>query len=260
MGRFIPIVLSLAMLSTSCNQNTRPMPQAKEKSSKVDAKTFVVDPSIAASIHGTIHITGTTPAPVEIDMAMDPGCTLSNSAKNFSQQFVVKQGRLANVYLYVKQGLEGKSFAVPSSPVVLDQRGCRYQPHVLALMAGQSLQVLNDDSTMHNVLAQPNAPSNPQWNESQMPKGAPIEKAFHDPEVMLPIKCNQHPWMKAYVNVAANSFYAISDAQGDFEIKGLPPGEYTIAAVHEALGEQTQQVTLGAKDEKEVDFAYAAPK
>jgi plastocyanin len=218
-----------------------------------------IDLATAGSIHGVIHFTGTAPAPVEIDMGMDPGCTIANPQPNFSQQYVVKHGQLANVYVYVKQGLEGKNFSVPLTPVILDQKGCRYQPHVIALMAGQTLQVLNSDPTMHNVHAQPNAPSNPQWNMSQMPKGAPIEKTFHDPEVMMPFKCNQHPWMKAYVNVAANPFFAVSDADGKFEIKGLPPGEYTIAAVHEDAGEQTQKVTVGAKEAKELDFSFASP-
>jgi plastocyanin len=189
---------------------------------------------------------------------MDPGCTIAKSEPNFSQQYVVGNSGLANVYVYVKEGLEGKNFATPSSPVILDQKGCRYEPHVLALMTGQTLKVLNDDPTMHNVHAQPNAPSNPEWNMSQMPKGAPIEKTFHDPEVMMPVKCNQHPWMKAYVNVAANPFYAVSDRDGNFEIKGLPPGEYTIAAVHEALGEEMQKVAVGAKEDKKVEFTYAA--
>lgn len=234
------------------------MPANSESTKQIQpANLTTVDPGTAASIHGTIHLSGTPPAPVQIDMGMDPGCTISTSEPNFSQQFVVNKGKLANVYVYIKQGLEGKNFAIPSAPVVLDQKGCRYEPHVLALIAGQTLRVLNSDPTMHNVHAQPNAPSNPQWNMSQMPKGEPIEKTFHDPEVMMPVKCNQHPWMKAYVNVAANPFYAVSDANGNFEIKGLPPGDYTIAAVHEALGEQTQKISVAAKESKTLEFNFA---
>lgn len=256
MHRLFVCILLIALLLSACSQNTGPMPASPTKTEVSPAKLTVVDPATAASIHGVIRFKGNAPTPVQIDMGMDPGCALSNSKPNFSQQFVVNGGGLANVFIYVKQGLEGKSFAIPSTAVMLDQKGCRYQPHVLALMAGQTLQVLNSDSTMHNVHAQPNAPSNPQWNMSQMPKGAPIEKTFHDPEVMMPFKCNQHPWMKAYVNVAANPFYAVSDASGKFEIKGLPAGEYTIAAVHEALGEQTQTMAIGAKDNKAVEFTF----
>jgi len=234
------------------------MPDNAAEKRAAPAKFAVIDPGSAGTIHGIIHFSGEAPAPVSIDMGMDPGCTISNSEPNFSQQYVVNAGALANVYVYVKQGLEGQCYAVPAKPAILDQAGCRYTPHVLALMAGQTLQVLNSDPTMHNVHAQPNAPSNPQWNMSQMPKGAPIEKTFHDPEVMMPFKCNQHPWMKAYVNVAANPFYAVSGADGKFEIKGLPPGSYIIAAIHEAIGEQTQAVTIGPKQDKAIEFTFAA--
>lgn len=236
------------------------MPPASEQSKKIVAPSSptTIDPETAASFHGTIHFQGKAPAAVEIDMGMDPGCTIAVKEPNYSQQFVVNNGRLGNVFVYVKRGLEGKNFAVPGDPVILDQKGCRYEPHVTALMAGQTLRVLNSDPTMHNIHAQPNTPSNPEWNMSQMPKGAPIEKVFHDPEVMMPFKCNQHPWMKAYVNVAANPFYAVSDSAGNFEIKGLPPGEYTIAAVHEALGEQTQQISVSSKEKKVADFTFAA--
>jgi plastocyanin len=251
----------MAFLFVSCNQNTRPMPPASDRpasSKAAPGNLTVVDPATAATIHGTVHFQGMPPAPVQIDMGMDPGCTLANSEPNFSQQYVVNKGRLANVYIYIKEGLEGKNFAIPADPVALNQKGCRYDPHVLALMAGQTLRVLNDDPTMHNVHAQPNTPGNQQWNISQMPKGAPIETTFHNPEVMMPFKCNQHPWMKAYVNVAANPFYAVSDVQGEFAIKGLPPGEYTVAALHEALGEQTQKITVGATENKNIDLTYTS--
>ncbi|PYY24234.1 MAG: hypothetical protein DMG62_04300 [Acidobacteria bacterium] len=254
------LAVSLAFFLSACSQNTRTMPATEQpKANESPRKLTTVDPATAASLHGTIHLQGSVPAPVEIDMGMDPGCTISNKQPNFSQQYVVgKGGGLGNVYVYVKSGLEESNFAVPANPVLLDQKGCRYEPHVLALMAGQILRVLNSDLTMHNVHAQPNAPSNSQWNISQMPKGAPIETTFHDPEVMMPFKCNQHPWMKAFVNVAANPFYAISNANGSFEIKGLPPGEYTIGAVHEAAGEQTQKISIGAKDTKTADFTFTA--
>lgn len=259
MTRFLLFITLSSLFFSACSQNTRPIPENQENRKAPETKLTVVDPATAATIHGSIHLSGEAPAPVEIDMGMDPGCMLATKDKNFSQQFVVgKGGGLANVYVYIKEGLEGKNFAVPSTPVVLDQKGCRYEPHVLALMAGQTLRVENSDPTMHNVHAQPAEPSNPQWNMSQMPKGAPIEKSFHDPEVMMPIKCNQHPWMKAYANVAANPFHSVSDASGTFQITGLPPGEYTVAAVHEALGEQTQKISVGPSESKTVEFSFAA--
>jgi len=236
-----------------------PATTEQQKVSESPRKLTTVDPATAASIHGTIHLQGSAPVPVRIDMGMDPGCTFSTNQPNFSQQYVVgKGGGLGNVYVYVKSGIEGTNFTIPATPIILDQKGCRYEPHVVGLMAGQTLRVFNSDPTMHNVHSQPNAPSNSEWNMSQMPKGAPIETRFHDPEAMMPFKCNQHPWMKAFVNVAANPFYAVTGADGTFEIKGLPPGDYTIAAVHEAAGEQAQKISLGAKETKTVDFTFTA--
>lgn len=248
-------LILLSFLFTACNQNTRPMPSQSEASAKPAVTT--VDPATAATIRGTIRFNGKAPAPIEIDMGQDPACSYGSSQPNMSEQYVVHNGGLANVYVYVKQGLEGKTFAVPSTPAVLDQKGCRYIPHVLAFMAGQTLEIVNSDPTMHNVHPSPKALSNAEWNVSQMPKGAPVEKSFHDPEVMMTVQCNQHPWMKAFMNVAANPFYAVSDADGNFEIHGLPPGDYTIAAVHEKLGEQTQKITVGPKEQKEVSFTYS---
>src|SRR5882724_4700391 len=149
------------------------MPPASDqaKETAVPRELTVVDPATAATIHGTIHFQGKPPAPVEIDMAQDPACSIASKQANFSQQFVVNHGGLGNVYVWVKQGLEGKNFALPREPATLDQKGCRYEPHVLALRAGQTLRVLNSDPTMHNVHAQPEAKGNPQWNRSQMPKG-----------------------------------------------------------------------------------------
>jgi hypothetical protein len=123
-------------------------------------------------------------------------------------------------------------------------------------MPGQPLRILNGDSTMHNIHPSPQAAGNTEWNVSQMPKGPPVEKTFHDPEVMMPVKCNQHPWMKAYINVAGNPFYAITKPDGTFEITGLPPGEYTIAAVHEKLGERTGKISVGPKDNQQVNLAF----
>jgi hypothetical protein len=109
---------------------------------------------------------------------------------------------------------------------------------------------------MHNIHPSPQAAGNTEWNVSQMAKGPPVEKTFHDPEVMMPVKCNQHPWMKAYINVAANPFYAITKPDGTFEITGLPPGDYTIAALHEKLGERTQKIAVGPKDNQQVNLAF----
>ena len=158
--------------------------------------------------------------------------------------------------MYVKDGLGDRTFDVPKDAVTIDQKGCQYHPHVLGVMTGQNIEIKNDDQTTHNIHPTPQA--NREWNESQPPAAAPLEKSFSREEIMLPVKCNQHPWMRMYINVAKNPFYAVTGADGKYEIKGLPPGDYTIAFVQEKLGEQTQKVTLAAKDSKTVDQTFKA--
>jgi len=188
----------------------------------------------------------------EIDMSQDPACKGANEAETI----VADGGKLANVFVYVKDGLGSRTFDVPKDPVVLDQSGCRYHPHVLGVMAGQTVQIKNDDPTTHNI--HPTPKDNREWNESQPPQAAPIEKNFAREEIMLPVKCNQHPWMKMYINVVKSPFYAVTDKDGKYEIKGLPPGDYTLAFVQEKLGEQTQKVTVAPKESKTADQTFKA--
>jgi plastocyanin len=148
------------------------------------------------------------------------------------------------------------SFAVPSEPVVLDQKGCRYNPHILGIMAGQPLKITNTDTADHNIHDMPS--NNPPFNESQMPTDKPVIKKLPNAEMMIPVQCNQHPWMRAYINVMSHPYFAVSGPDGSFEIKNLPPGEYTIAAVHERFGEQTMKVKVGPKGTAKAAFVYPA--
>jgi len=209
-----------------------------------------IDPATVASVSGTVKFDGAAPKAAKIDMSQDPGCKGMNAAENV----VVSGGNLANVFVYVKDGLGSRTFDVPKDPVVLEQSGCQYHPHVLGVMAGQTVQIKNGDPTTHNI--HPTPKDNREWNESQPPQAAPIEKNFAREEIMLPVKCNQHPWMKMYVNVVKSPFYAVTGKDGKYEIKGLPPGDYTLAFVHEKLGEQDQKVTVAAKEAKTVDQSF----
>lgn len=207
-------------------------------------------------VSGEIQFEGDPPAAVKIDMSQDPACDEAGQGDNLSQAFAVTGGKLANVYVYVKEGLPAAEYPAPAEAAVLDQKGCRYTPHVMAVMANQKIVVKNSDQAMHNV--HPDAKNNRQWNVSQMPMGEPIEKTFSEPEVMLPVRCNQHPWMKMYVNVARDPFHAISGADGRFTLRGLPPGHYTIAAVHERMGEKTAQVDIGSGAAPLLKFTFSA--
>ena len=246
-------LLGLAIL-VGCSKKEEPQAsnKAEEKAATATAPATPVDPATAASITGSVKYPGAVPKAAKIDMSQDPACKGTNEAENIA----VSGGDLANVFVYVKDGLGSRAFDTPKDPVTIDQQGCRYHPHVLGVMTGQNVQIKNDDQTTHNI--HPTPKDNREWNESQPPSAAPIEKSFAREEIMLPVKCNQHPWMKMYINVVKSPFYAVTDKSGKYEIKGLPPGTYTIAFVQEKLGEQTQQVTVGPKDSKTVDQTFKA--
>lgn len=248
------MTLSLAILG--CNS-----PQSRTTISGPVARIGEkIDPATVGSISGTVAFNGTPPRQVAIDMDQDPACSLASKQPNLAEAMVVNDGKLANAFVYVKQGAEKFAFALPSEPAVLDQKGCRYQPHVMGLMVGQKLRILNSDPAMHNV--HPSAVKNESWNVSQMPGAPPIEKTFPQEELMLPIGCNQHPWMKMYVNVLRHPFFAVTDSEGRFEIRGLPPGGYTLAVVHEKLGAgQEMQITLAPKEARQgAQFTYPQAK
>jgi plastocyanin len=251
--RIISIFLvATGLCFTGCNrtQSSSATPGRSSSEPKV-----AIDQSTTGSISGTVHFAGTAPAPVKIDMGFDPACAMSPRGENFSSPIAAKDGKLANVYVYVKNAPVIADWAVPKEHVVVDQVGCRYEPHVVGAMVGHTIEFRNSDNTEHNIHAMPN--QNPGWNESEAPKSQPLLKHFDEPEVMLPVKCNQHPWMKMYVNVAANPLYAVTDASGHFEITGLPPGDYTLAAVHEKLGEKTMTLKVTPKEQKSgVDFSF----
>jgi plastocyanin len=219
--------------------------------------TVQLDPATLGAVSGTIHFSGKAPAPVKIDMSMDPVCSMMGS-DNFAEQYMVHDGKLGNVYVYVKSGppaamMEG---GPTPAPVVMDQVGCKYAPHVIGVVRGGSVEFRNSDSTMHNIHTVPEEGSNPPIDISQGPKGTLQRKQFNKPEVMEPVRCNNHPWMNAFINVSATPFFAVSDKDGHFDIGGLPVGTYTLAAVHEKLGEQTVTVTVEPKKFAVTNFVF----
>jgi len=248
------LALCSMLLTTACSkkENTEQSSNNMSQPAATAPATAPIDPATVATVRGAVKFDGAAPKPAKIDMSQDPACKGMNEAETV----VVAGGDLANVFVYVKDGLGSRTFDVPKDPVVLDQSGCKYHPHVLGVMAGQTVQIKNDDQTTHNI--HPTPKDNREWNESQPPAAAPLEKNFAREEIMLPVKCNQHPWMKMYINVMKSPFYAVTDKSGKYEIKGLPPGDYMIAFVHEKLGEQDQKVTVAAKDTKTVDQTFKA--
>jgi plastocyanin len=215
-----------------------------------------VDPATAATVTGKVSFEGEQPKPRQIRMDAEASCAGLHKEPVYGEELVVNNGALQYVFVYVKDGLGDKTFAKPTEPVVLDQKGCLYTPHMIGLQAGQTLKILNSDPTTHNI--HPVPANNREWNTSMSPGGAALERTFPREEVMIPVKCNVHPWMKSYIGVLKHPFFAVTGKDGTFEIKGLPPGEYTVEAWHEKLGATTQKVTLAAKDSKAVDFTMKA--
>ncbi|HKP71944.1 MAG TPA: carboxypeptidase regulatory-like domain-containing protein [Pyrinomonadaceae bacterium] len=217
------------------------------------------------TISGTINFTGTAPEPKPISMDADAACA-QNNPNPHTEDVVVKDGKIANVLVYIKDGkttdgsksISSLAFPVPAAEAVLDQKGCHYAPHVVGLMTGQKLKITNSDPTAHNVHPLPK--SNKEWNQSQPAGAQPIIQTFTRAEVVVPVKCNQHPWMKANIGVLKHPLFAVSGENGAFQITGVPPGTYTVATWHEKYGEQTQTVTVGAKESKTQDFTIDAAK
>jgi hypothetical protein len=222
-------------------------------------------PANLGTITGAIALTGQPPAPQSIDMSADTACA-SKNPNAVAETVVAKDGKLQNVFVYIKDGsvtggnrISGYTFPAPSGEVELDQVGCHYSPHVVGIQVNQKLKVVNSDPTAHNINVQPKQ-GNPSWNVSQPPSTPPIEKSFARAETIIPVKCNQHPWMKAYINVLKHPFFSISAADGTFTIKDVPPGKYTVVAWHEKFGEQTMEVTVPASGAGTANFSFDSSK
>jgi hypothetical protein len=209
-----------------------------------------------ATIVGTISFFGTPPEPTRIDMSADPICYTVNSDP-ITEWVVVNNHKLANVVVYVRgESLSSYLFDTPSSEVTLEHRGCRYVPHVFGIQTNQTLKILNTDPTTQNTHAMPK--NNPDWNQSQTEGAPPLQLRFASPELFVPMKCNQHPWEKAYVGVFSHPFFSVSGTDGSYKISGLPPGQYTVVAWHEKLGEQTVDLFLAGSEQRSLDFAFKA--
>jgi hypothetical protein len=220
------------------------------------APSITVEPSTAGSIRGTVTLEGQPPELRPIDMNSEPGCRKLNPEPVIPPEIVTgPNGGLANVVVYVKGGLgQYGGFKTPQDSVALDQKNCMYEPRIVALMVNQPLEIRNDDATIHNVHVM--AKENNGWNKGQRAGGPVIETSFSRPELAIPFMCNVHPWMRAFVFVFAHPYFGVTSKTGEFELKGLPPGAYTIETWHERYGTQDQSVTIGPRETRQVSFRY----
>ena len=216
-----------------------------------------VDIANAGSVKGVVNFEGTAPKNEAIKMNADPVCVKQNKDPQFQETYMVSDDgkTLGNVFVYVKDGLGNYVYDTPTTPAKIDQQNCRYHPHVFGIRVNQPLEIVNSDPTLHNIHAVPEA--NREFNMGQPIQGMKQQHIFSAKEVMVPFKCDVHRWMSAFVGVLDHPFYAVTSKDGTFELKGLPPGTYTIEAVHEKLGRQTQTVTVGSKGSKsDVSFTF----
>ena len=213
----------------------------------------------AATITGTVTYDGKVPTLKPLDMTADAACAKKHSTPQPSDVLVLGPGNtMANIMVSVVKGLPaGKTYPAPKEPVVMDQNGCHYDPHVFGLMVGQPLKVLNSDGILHNVHALPKV--NKQFNMAMPPTVKESTQSFGQAEGMFMIKCDVHPWMSAYAGVFTHPFYSVSKKDGKFTISGLDPGTYEIEAWHEKLGVQKATVTVAANETKTVAIKFTAP-
>jgi plastocyanin len=202
-----------------------------------------VAPAGGGTITGTVSFSGTPPQNPAIDMSEEPSCQQKHGGAARDPQVVVTDGKLANVFVYVKSGLPaGRTYPAPSSAAVLDQDGCLYEPRNFGVMVGQPIEIKNSDPVLHNIKAVPT--KNRGFNISQPSQGMTTRRTFATEEIGVPLECNVHGWMHASVTVLNHPFFASTGRDGSFTIQGLPAGTYEIEARHEKLGTRTQSVTV----------------
>jgi plastocyanin len=208
-----------------------------------------------AVVRGSVHFTGTAPKPGIIRLDGDKTCVeLNQSNERQVTEILTGEGNtLQNVFVYVKDGLNGRQYAPPTEPVVIDQRRCEYVPHVFGIQVGQPLAIRNSDPLLHNIRA------DGQQNAFNLGEPAPmtVTRVFATREVMVPVKCDVHAWMRAHIGVLDHPFFAVTGTDGSFALRNLPAGTYTIEAWHEKLGTTTTQVTVKADESKDVSFTFA---
>jgi plastocyanin len=210
--------------------------------------------SMTASVKGIVSFEGTPPKPRLVKMTADPSCAKQHQVPLYAHDIMTdSKGDLQDVVVFVAEGLSDHNFEVPAQPVVVEQKGCMYSPHVLAIRTNQRLHIVNHDPTSHNIHATP--ANNREWNKAE-PPGSSVDEAFTREEIAIPVKCNVHPWMHGYIAVFKHPYFTVTGKDGSFDLSSLPPGTYTIKAWHETLGTSTHTVTLAANQTKEINFVF----
>lgn len=249
--RLAPVTLTLLAI-LGCKSNTEKHGTAVTNEV---AATKPADPATLGSISGTIHLTGKAPQRIKIDMSQDPACTFAPD--NLTEQVIADKGNLSNVFVYIKSAPAYQP-AASALTASIDQKGCRFVPHVVAVMQGGSVLFSNSDPTMHNVHTMPVQVGNRSVDVSQGPGAKPEAMKFTSAENMVPVRCNNHPWMNAFVNVSPTAYFAVSGTDGSFKIPDVPEGNYTLVFVHEKLGTHEMPISVKAHQTSQADSSFTA--
>jgi plastocyanin len=232
-------------------------PPSAEPAAQTPPPSAATGPTGDGTVAGSIAFEGDPPNLRPIKMDADPVCAAKHDGPVIPDVLVLGDGQsLGNVFVQVTNPPAG-TYPAPAEAAVIDQEGCLYTPHVLGVLAGQTLQFQNSDGLLHNVHGRPEA--NREFNMGMPPTLTEAETTLSRPEPMFPVKCDVHPWMQAYVAVMAHPFFAVSDASGEYRIEGLPAGEYELEAWHERLGTRTATVTVGDGETASADFTFSVP-
>jgi hypothetical protein len=208
------------------------------------------------SVTGVVKIEGRVPEESRISMAADPSCAKAHPGSVPNEDFLTgNSGTLGNVIVFIADGLDNQHFDAPPDPVLVEQKGCMYLPHVLTVRTNQKMRIVNSDNTIHNIHPLPT--NNREWNKAE-PPGSTLEESFAREEIAIPVKCNVHPWMHSYIAVFKHPFFAVTSKDGHFDLHNLPPGEYTLEAWHEKLGTVKQKITIAPGDSKSTDLVFKA--
>jgi hypothetical protein len=244
-------LLSFGSLAAACGGGAPPEQAAPPTTTAAAPGAPAAGSTGNGTLSGKVSFAGTAPAPEKVKVAADPKCQSMHPQGLEKQTVQVKDGGLADVFVWVKNAPAAS--APPTEPALLDQQGCMYRPHVVGVQTGQPIKIRNSDETLHNIHPRPTV--NQEFNIGQPRKGMESVKTFDKQEIMIPVGCDVHPWMRSYISVVGHPYFAVTKDDGTYEIKGLPAGEYEVEAYHEKLKTQTQKLSVKDGDNK-LDFSY----
>ncbi len=240
----VVICVLLCLCCAACNGDAIEFPERTVK---------LPDLSAPASIQGEVHFDGVPPRRVRLELDSDAWCRGPASEVRLSESVIVTDGRLADTLVWVEKGLEAYVWPLVKEPAVLSNKNCMYVPHVLAVQAYQPVRFVSEDGTAHNINTSGSAQGS---NRSLSARGEEFTIQFRQPEMSIPARCNIHPWMEGFIHVLPHPNFAVTGPDGRYRLPPLPPGTYTITAVHPKLGTKSASVTVAASGQATQDFHF----